>query len=78
MSDAPKPVAGDAFEDNPALSNVLERNIRTIIRLRAEAARRRGAGDRLADAITAFAGRMAFVYIHALWFGGWIAVNTGQ
>ena len=28
--------------------------------------------NRVADAITAFAGSMAFVYIHLLWFGCWI------
>ena len=79
MSDAPKPPTDDgATNDNPALSNVLERNIRTIMRLRLEAARRRGPGDRVADAITAFAGRMAFIYIHVVWFGSWIAINTGR
>jgi uncharacterized membrane protein len=33
--------------------------------------------DRLADAITAFAGTMRFVYIHAAWFAVWIAINLG-
>lgn len=33
--------------------------------------------DRLADRVTAFAGSLNFVYIHALWFGVWIAVNAG-
>jgi uncharacterized membrane protein len=28
--------------------------------------------NRIADRITAFAGSMAFVYLHILWFGGWI------
>jgi uncharacterized membrane protein len=28
--------------------------------------------NRIADRITAFSGSMAFVYIHALWFGAWI------
>jgi uncharacterized membrane protein len=28
--------------------------------------------NRIADAITRFAGSMAFVYIHVLWFGLWI------
>jgi uncharacterized membrane protein len=28
--------------------------------------------DRIADAITTFAGSMAFVYVHMLWFGVWI------
>ncbi len=29
--------------------------------------------NRIADTITRFAGSMAFVYIHVLWFGIWIA-----
>ncbi|MGZ4794958.1 MAG: DUF1003 domain-containing protein [Acidimicrobiia bacterium] len=37
-----------------------------------------GAQDRTADRITAFAGSLNFVYIHAVWFGVWIAVNVGM
>ena len=40
-------------------------------------ARMRGTQDRVADAITAFAGTMLFVYIHAFWFAVWIALNEG-
>ncbi|WP_327399281.1 DUF1003 domain-containing protein [Streptomyces sp. NBC_01288] len=40
-------------------------------------ARMRSTQDRVADAITAFAGTMLFVYIHALWFAVWIALNEG-
>ena len=54
--------SADHAGDNPALSDVIERNIRTIIDLRLQAARARGLQDRLADAITAFSGRMVFVY----------------
>ena len=64
--------------DNPALSDVIERNIRTIIQLRLRAARARGVQDRLADAITAFSGRMVFVYAHIVWFGLWFLLNTGR
>ena len=35
------------------------------------------AEDRAADAVTAFAGSLNFVYIHAVWFGIWIALNVG-
>ena len=31
---------------------------------------------RIADAITAFAGSMRFVYIHAIWFGLWIGLGV--
>ena len=68
----------DHAEDNPALSNVVERNIRTIIQLRLKAARAHSVQDRLADAITFFSGRMLFVYVHILWFGAWILLNTGR
>jgi len=74
----PAPSGEKDVADNPALSNVLERNIRTITRLRLEAARERGLQDLVADAITSFAGRMGFVYVHLLWFGAWIALNTGR
>jgi len=40
-------------------------------------ARMRGTQDRIADAITAFAGTMQFVYLHALWFTVWIVCNEG-
>lgn len=68
----------DHGEDNPALSNVIERNIRTIIDLRLKAARERTLQDRIADAITSFSGRMIFVYVHILWFALWILLNTGH
>jgi len=35
------------------------------------------AQDRAADEITAFAGSLRFVYIHAVWFGAWIVLNIG-
>jgi uncharacterized membrane protein len=68
----------DHADDNPALSDVIERNIRTIIDLRLKAARARSVQDRLADAITTFSGRMVFVYVHIVWFGLWFLLNTGR
>ena len=32
--------------------------------------------NRIADQITTFAGSMAFVYIHVVWFGCWIALGV--
>jgi uncharacterized membrane protein len=68
----------DHAEDNPALNKVIERNIRTIIRLRLKAARERTVHDRIADTITSFSGRMGFVYVHIVWFGLWLLLNTGR
>src|SRR6266704_1562705 len=33
--------------------------------------------DRIADAVTGFAGSLNFVYMHAAWFAVWIAINAG-
>jgi uncharacterized membrane protein len=63
--------------ENPMLCNVIERNIRTIIDLRRQAANRRNIEDRVSDAITNVSGRMVFVYFHVVWFGLWIVLNTG-
>jgi uncharacterized membrane protein len=52
-----------SFEPNPALLEHARR--------RAESAQ-----NRAADRITQFAGSMAFVYIHILWFGSWIALGV--
>jgi uncharacterized membrane protein len=65
-------------KDNPALSKVIERNIRTILQLRTKAARERGMQSRIADMITSVSGRMIFVYVHIVWFGIWILLNTGK
>ena len=32
--------------------------------------------NRISDAITGFAGSMAFVYLHVLWFGSWIGFGV--
>lgn len=48
---------------NPALVKHLE--------MRAESAQ-----NRVADAITKFAGSMAFVYVHIVWFGLWIGFRV--
>jgi uncharacterized membrane protein len=44
--------------------------------LKHEHERAEEAQNRVADRITAFVGSMAFVYIHLLWFGCWIAFRV--
>jgi uncharacterized membrane protein len=45
--------------------------LRRTIEKRAESAQ-----NRIADAITRFAGSMAFVYVHVVWFGLWIGFRV--
>ena len=67
----------DDDPDNPALSDVVERNIRTILKLKTRSAAQRTVQERLADVITSLSGRMSFVYLHAAWFAAWLLLNTG-
>ena len=60
------------------MCDVLERNIRTLHRLRRTAEKKRGLQDKIADTITEFSGSMTFVYIHAIWFALWVAINSGH
>ena len=64
-------------EDNPLLADVIELNIQKLLRLRLQTAQKRTVQERLADVITAFSGRMRFVYLHIVWFSAWILSNTG-
>ena len=59
------------------LAKIIEQNIRTIASLRQSAAAHRTTQERLADNITAFSGRMSFVFFHVIWFGLWIVANLG-
>jgi uncharacterized membrane protein len=63
--------------DPRPLAGVVDRNIRALVEREREHERRRGPEDRLADAITRFAGSMLFVYLHLALYGGWIVVNLG-
>jgi len=66
-----------AMRDNPALADVIEQNILTMVEVRGTEDRRKTAQDRLADILTRFSGNMWFVYVHVAWFAWWIAENNG-
>lgn len=73
-----KHVIKEELPFNPTLSDVVENNIRTLLRLRAQRLTERNLQDRLADGITYLSGRMSFVYFHIIWFAAWIGINTGR
>jgi len=79
MSDnrQPQNESDSGEETNSTVNRAIEKYIRTIVHMRLKAARQRTPEQRLADAITSFSGRMAFVYIHIVWFSAWILLNSG-
>lgn len=51
-------------------------NVRSIAELERAAQAQQTRTDRIADRITRFCGSMPFVWVHVVWFTGWIAMNT--
>lgn len=59
------------------MTRTLRENIERLNARAEQQARNAPLGDRLADAITRFAGSMRFVVLHAIFFGSWIVWNLG-
>jgi uncharacterized membrane protein/CheY-like chemotaxis protein len=65
-------------DDNPALSKIIQKNIRKIIQIRSNAIHGQVLQDRIANGMTTFSGSMPFFYVHIVWFLVWIFINTGH
>jgi uncharacterized membrane protein len=63
--------------DPESLNTALYRNIDALRRQQAEERKRDSVHDRLADAITGFAGSFLFVYLHFALLAFWLAANLG-
>jgi len=63
-------ISGASAED------LTKRNVDLIRELEEAAKRERRPSDRVAEAIAGFCGSMMFVWVHVIWFGGWIAFNV--
>src|SRR6476660_5480383 len=58
------------------VEDVTERNVQAILQLEEAAKANRSNADRIADLIAAFCGSMTFVWVHVIWFAGWILANS--
>jgi uncharacterized membrane protein len=63
--------------ESPAVASVVDRNIEALLARRRTLDRNQSFGDRVAGKVTAFAGSMAFVYLHVVVVGSWVAWNAG-
>jgi uncharacterized membrane protein len=59
------------------LNSALARNIRALQARRRQEIDAASAADKVAGRITAFAGSMAFVYLHLVIVAAWVAINLG-
>lgn len=61
----------------PGMGSVLQRNLQRMRERRSSEEAHATLSERLSDRVTAFAGSMTFVGIHAAAYGAWIVVNLG-
>jgi uncharacterized membrane protein len=59
----------------PSVEELTEQNVETVTRLEEASREQRTPTDRLAEKIANFCGSMTFVWVHVVWFGGWILLN---
>ena len=59
----------------PSAEQLTEQNVETVTRLEEVARQQRTPSDRVAEKIANFCGSMTFVWVHVVWFGGWILFN---
>lgn len=64
-------------EYDPELVEVLEKNIRTILKVRQDNLGNRNFEQRLSDSVTERIGHISFLYLHALIILIYILINTG-
>ena len=60
----------------PSAEQLTEKNVETVTKLEEAAREQRTRTDRVAEKIASFCGSMTFVWVHVLWFGGWILLNV--
>ena len=68
----------NSFEEyDPELAAVLEKNIRTILRIRQQAHQKLDAEQKISEKITNFTGHLRFLYIHIFLIGVYVLFNLG-
>ena len=73
----PASIGGPRPSPGVAAPGTLQSNIAALREDRDAAERARTVGERIADAVTAFAGSMYSVAFHLLLYGGWLVYNSG-
>ena len=58
-----------------SLDAEMRSNIVKVVNIEEQERARRTTGEKIAEVIASFCGSMTFVYVHVIWFDGWIILN---
>jgi uncharacterized membrane protein len=59
-----------------SVEDLTKQNVEAILALETSARAQRSMSDRVAEVIARFCGSMTFVWVHVIWFGLWITLNS--
>lgn len=65
----------DEYHEPKSVTELTARNVEVVARLDEAAKAKRTSADRVVDGITAFCGRLSFVWVHVVFYGFWIVYN---
>lgn len=66
----------DPYRTAGSEEELTEQNVKSIAKLEEAARSKRSLADRISDWVAAFCGSMVFVWVHVVWFTGWIGCNS--
>jgi len=58
------------------LDNIVERNVGIVREIEEASHQRRSSGQVVSDAIASFCGSTTFIWVHCIFFGGWLSFNS--
>jgi len=61
---------------NGSVEDLTQRNVEAVLKLEEAAKNQRTRSELVAEGIAKFCGSMRFVWVHVVWFSGWILVNV--
>lgn len=59
-----------------ASNDAIKSNVLKVVSMEEKAKEGRTIGEKIAEYVAAFCGSMTFVYVHIIWFAGWIIANS--
>jgi uncharacterized membrane protein len=67
--------ARNPYHKPKTVDELTERNVELVAQLDETARAKRTPTDRVVDGITGFCGKIAFIWVHVLWFTAWMVYN---
>ncbi|HEX3100551.1 MAG TPA: hypothetical protein VHQ01_02100, partial [Pyrinomonadaceae bacterium] len=61
---------------NKGIERSVQSNVAKVVELEVAQKENRSIGEKISEWVAAFCGSMTFVWVHVIWFGGWIIVNS--